>query len=534
MNENPSLPPTMIWQIFRKDFRLLWPLALTGAAAQALLVPLRSGAENNHGLAALAGLLTFGLVIAMSLLIVLAVQQDAIPGVNQDWLVRPIKRRDLLLAKVFAVLLLINGPIAAVGLVRGLGDGLSFPQVLLATLLSSFEVALVFSLPVMAIAALTKSVTEAILGALVVALALIFTYLLITRAFHVSHPTEETGVAWVGESLSHAVLLLVTVAVLMLQYFRRSTVPSRALFAGGLLLFMWAPALPWQPAFAIQRWFSSGPDADRAFSIAFDASVGKQAAEDSAGKTDWQLFSDGMEEKKSGSKDTRPVLLPLRLSGLPAGLALHADRSAMRLVDADGKIIYRGTGHVFDLPPAEVNDGPAQLRQTFEIPDNIYRQAADQSLRLELDYSLTLLRPRALPPLAALNGRRRLPDVGHCTSGIGGGGTAIEVNCRAAGEMPSCMSMVLERTDGRRNPEIFDCEFNYEPSPLRFSVDPIGHSETKLPFLDSSGSAHYPVDETRLNNAQVVLTVYEPEDHFSKRIVVPQFRLRDWQKASDH
>lgn len=200
------------------------------------------------------------------------------------------------------------------------------------------------------------------------------------------------------------------------------------------------------------------------------------------------------------------------------------------MIGADGEILYRGTGHVFDLLPAGGGDGQVLLRQTIPISAEIYREVADRTLRLEVDYSLTLLRPHALPPLSALNGYRRLPNVGHCTSGLNHEGTAIVVACRAAGELPPCMSMVLEQTtSARRNPEKFDCELNYQPAPLRFSEDPIDHSETKLTFRDASGSAPFPVGAAQLQDAQVVLSVYEPADHFSRRVVVPQFRLRDWE-----
>ena len=49
-------------------------------------------------------------------LIVLAIHQEAIPSITQDWLVRPIKRSDLLLAKVLPVVLVIHAPM--VGLMR--------------------------------------------------------------------------------------------------------------------------------------------------------------------------------------------------------------------------------------------------------------------------------------------------------------------------------------------------------------------------------------------------------------------------------
>jgi hypothetical protein len=64
--------------------------------------------------------------------------------------------------------------------------------------------------------------------------------------------------------------------------------------------------------------------------------------------------------------------------------------------------------------------------------------------------------------------------------------------------------------------------------PLRFSVDPIDHVEAKLPLRDPAGLGHFPLDATQLQGAQVVIRVYEPEDHFSRQVVVPQLLLRDW------
>ena len=111
MTEHSALPSTMVWHIFTKDLKILWPLATTAAVLQALLGLLlfRSQPYSSNDLEALAALITLGLAISLTLLIVLAVQQDAVPSVSQDWLVRPIRRRDLLLAKLLVVLLLIHG-----------------------------------------------------------------------------------------------------------------------------------------------------------------------------------------------------------------------------------------------------------------------------------------------------------------------------------------------------------------------------------------------------------------------------------------
>jgi hypothetical protein len=544
MNTSLSLPSGMFWQIFRKDWRLLWPLAVASAVIQALLELLLYHSEPysiSEEVSAIAALLTLALAITMVLLIVLAVQQDAIPGVSQDWLVRPIKRGDLLLAKLLAVVLLIHGPMVAIGLLHGIAEGFPLGPVLRATLLSNFEVALVFSLPVMAVAALTRSVGEAIIVALAIFLGLMLARLVIlailfpvTGSFHFFEPVDGTGVAWVWQTLSHALLLLVTIAVLVRQYYRRSTSKSRVLFAVGLLLFMFVPGLPWRPAFAIQRWFAANPDANHAVSIAFDPESQRTQAANTS-QLDNQLFkqdSDGKKSDATDSKELVSIAVPLRVSGLSAGLILHSDRAAVRLVGADGKTLYRGTGQLFDMRSESSGDDQGQLRQTVQIPAAIYRKAADQPLRLELDYFLTLLRSHTLAPLRALNDNRRLPDVGWCASRIDTAGTAIEVGCRQAGESPPCISMVLEHPSGaRRNPEKFICELNYEPAGLRFSTDEIDHVQTKLPFRDPTGLAHFPVDETQLSGARIVISVYEPEDHFSRHLSVPQFRLSDWRVA---
>ena len=547
-----SAPLAMVWHIFSKDWKLLWPLGIASAAGQLLLAALRYHADPfapGEGLQAICALVTLGLVVTMVLLIVLAVQQDAIPGVDQDWLVRPIRRRDLLLSKLLLVALLIHGPIFAANLLRGFAGGFPFGPNLSTALLSNCACALIFSLPVMAIAALTRSVTEAILGTLAAFFSLLLVRLLVlailypfTQSFDFDHVTDGTGVAWIGQLLSQLVLLLVTAGVLALQYFRRDTRRARLLFIGGFLVFMFTPDLPWRPAFAIQQWFSANPDVARSITLAFDPSRHADAIH-----ADLQLLTEDSGEKvrkenESGKKlkikpadedDSPTILLPLRFSGLPAGLILHVDHTALRLVDAEGHTLYRGTGHVFDLPYPGNADGSALPDQSLEIPAEVMQQAGDQTLRLELEYSLTLLRPHALPPLPVLSREQRQTEAGYCASRIDDEGAALEVSCRAAGNVPPCISMVLEQAAGaRRNPEKFDCELDYTPAPLQFSVDPFEHSDTELPLLDPSGAVHYPIDKTQLRDAQILISVYQPEAHFSRQLVIPQFRLRDWQAAT--
>src|SRR5689334_19378146 len=102
----------MIWHIFKKDLRLLWRLALGLASVQCLETLLIY--ESDMGVPNLAQMFRVLDAITLlggGLLIAAAVHQDAIPGVRQDWLVRPIRRVDLLAAKLLFVVLMVGLPV---------------------------------------------------------------------------------------------------------------------------------------------------------------------------------------------------------------------------------------------------------------------------------------------------------------------------------------------------------------------------------------------------------------------------------------
>lgn len=483
----------LAWHIFRKDWRILWPLAVATMLLQVLVMMVirhSTPFPMTDGTSAVAALLTFALVISMTLLIVLTVQQEAIPSIHQDWLTRPVARGDLLLAKLLALLLLVHGPIVTVNVLQGLAEGFPLGSVLHATLNSNFEIALCYSLPAMAVAAMTRSVVQAI----IFGLAVVVVVVLFGSVF--STVTGGTGLKWIWRTVSHVEILLATIIALCWQYFSRSrdaTLQSRAVFAGGVALFALIPALPWNPAFSFQHGLAANPAAGRSIAV---------AVEQGASFQDRQILSG----KNLGVPDenTTRIAVPLRFAGVPAGILLHADRTTVRLVRNDGSVVYRGVGHVFDLPAG----GDGTVRQAIDLPAAVYAQVADHPLRLELEYFATLLRGQLVSSVP-LNVPRRVPGFGWCAV-RDAGKNVLEVGCREIGALPFCVSMAAGR-----GPEKFVCELNYEPVPLRFSVDPIDHVEVPLP-LDAG------------LDAAIAIRVYEPEDHFSRKVVVPQLRLREW------
>jgi hypothetical protein len=295
--------------------------------------------------------------------------------------------------------------------------------------------------------------------------------------------------------VAHGELLLVTLAALWWQYTRRprdGTQQARALFAVGVLAFTLIQLLPWEPAFFIQRNLAANPQASRQI----DVEVVR------GGSYPTRQLLAGVDAPDRGNVR---IVLPLRFSAFSTGTLLHGDRTTVRLVGGDGVVVFSGLGHVFDV----ASDGDGTVGQAVDIPADVYKKISEQPLRLELGYYATLLRGQTITRMG-LNETRRIPGFGWCATRNKIG--VIDIGCRTAGALPFCISVTAGTA-----PEAFQCELNYEPVPLRFSVDPIDHWEVKIPTLP--GAVMAPIE--------FAFRIYEPEDHFFRDVVVPQIRLRD-------
>src|SRR5215471_14892587 len=129
----------MVWHIFKKDVRLLWPFVLGAAGIQFAQAAVRYtldqvGAAEVQTLLMLLRLLQPASLLAAAFLIATAVHQDAVPGVRQDWLVRPVKRRDLLSAKLLFLLVMVHGPILLADMFETMAHGFSPGQALVSAI----------------------------------------------------------------------------------------------------------------------------------------------------------------------------------------------------------------------------------------------------------------------------------------------------------------------------------------------------------------------------------------------------------------
>src|SRR5580658_4256998 len=265
----------MIWHIFRKDWKLLWRTAI-GVALINLMQRVNLSSAGPFFRATmspqvfLSGVLEFISLLATGVLIVMVAQEDAIPGLTQDWLVRPIRRRDLLLGKVLFVALMVQGPIFLIEVGQCLAAGFPIGPSLAAPLSRSAWMFLAMDLPVLAFATLTRSLVQAA-GA---AIAVVLGYALFTVAtlFYLNFSFDNI---WIGDSAQAAWGLAGVAIVLTLQYHRRKTARARWVYGAATLIWLFVQFLPWQPAFAIEKRLSPQPAAADAVQIAFDPAFGR-------------------------------------------------------------------------------------------------------------------------------------------------------------------------------------------------------------------------------------------------------------------
>jgi hypothetical protein len=522
----------MVWHIFKKDWKLLWQLVVGLAAIHLTTawIIFRSQFGAYNGLSSLLDLFMASGYLGTACLIAVVVHQDPIPGVRQDWLTRPIRRRNMLLAKFLFVLLLVQGPVILGDLAVALADGFSPRYSLVAAAGRGVFFLLGFTLPVLAFASLTSHFAEAVVGGLGAFLGIAgFIGLSVTfREAGLFDPTRDTGISWVPASGRFALLLVGASAVLVVQYYRRKTLAARGLLAGVILLCLMTEYLPWQPAFAIEQRLSKNPGAGSGIAIAFEPSLGKARSPSGLSLNDQ---SAALLLRRFRRDTDTAVYLPLRISGLVPDVVLKGDRAEVRVIDPNGRATRLGPAEDLEVFNDGTRSSATRIHHAIHIRGDLFERLKDSPVRLEIDYSLTLMRLSSAHAVPALNGEQRMKDVGWCKTRMNDAGTAILFGCLEAGRTPHCGSVFLETvTTGRRNPMVSDCDPDYAPYFGSFFVyDAMGRFGVDLPFRDPTGLTHYPVDGPLLPNSRVVLRTYEAEDHFSRRLGVPEVRLKDWQ-----
>ena len=539
----------MVWHIFKKDFRLLWPLSLAVVLVGALSA-LRTPVDGHfYGslLEQLTYFLPYLVYLGIAIVAVTVVHQDALAESQDDWLVRPLLRRDVALAKVLFVLLTVNAPLMIIDVLLQLA--LHFPLSVSVGVAASRALLLVFmvSLPALTVGAVTRSLVNAFVFG--IASAIGYVLLVVVAASTLSPSVLGLSRAmgtWISFWAVSGVMVIGSTAALTLQYATRRTLVARSI--GLAVVFVALSILvlfPTTVTLEIQESLWGPPNSD-GIRLSFDPSIqgGRSGQETSPGYRIGAPISAAVAAANAAlvagvDRQIEKVGLPLSISGMHAGDILVADRIDVRIVSMTGNVLYQGpgvctregTGIMCSTNRLEVwaKAGHVLNEEELNLPIRLYQRIKDEPVRVEVSYALTRFVAHPTQMIKAIGGLKALPELGSCATRIDSDGDEVQLGCLTDVGVPSCAGVVLEDPQThRRNPELHQCNPRYGPyrrRGLRDAVDRVGLS---IPFRDLSGLAHYPVGSAAIEHARIDVTVYDPVAHFRTRITVPSVRLVDW------
>ena len=518
----------MVWHILKKDVRLLWRAAAAVAIIHLTVAVLRSWLglfPESPQLALVAELLSLLSLIGVAILTLAAMHQDAVPSVRQDWLTRPIKPLDMVLAKLCFVLLLVQAPLFLADLLQGLLQGFSLPAAALGAAVRNVTVLCFFTLPALVFGAVTHSLMESFAVAaasliLYLAVFLVGTVIL----FGVRTSIGGTGLSWIVGACWGSLAISGTAVVMTLQFFRRATRLSRALiFIGGGAVILSA-FVPWHLAFAIQERLATDPGSGSAVKLSFYPELGP-----------FQL--------PAGAAAPRGTVLyvPLRVSGVPSSALVLLDRANVRIADRGGRTLYEGrtnlsvdgVGSILDARLEVRQRGetgtPVDVHQRIFLPAAVYARLRDRPVTLEIDESLTLFRAEARYFFPAVGADMHIAGLGRCATRMDHDGDEVMMVCANPMRVPKCFTAeLLDSSGALHNPEAEFCDPNYSPVRAPLWPDALDQLLWAVPFFDLRGLVHYPVDGSKIDGARVLLQTYEPRDHLTRHLTVHDIRLADF------
>ena len=382
------------------------------------------------------------LLVVLAVLVMSVFQLDSPASLTDDWLCRPVPKRELLAAKLLLVLSASYLPRAIGTLIVDLILGFPLPEALLDAVLLQDQVIL-FALPILIFTAI---ITRTIVQGFGVLFAIFICVFVIPTPF-VRPPGPLTpgirddmlmsGMQWLATTPAKLASLVLVAIGFWLVYWQRRLAPARVLMAltiGVTLLFMLLPMtlMPWTTTFAIQTAFSPAPAADTTrislrnpracFPAARHAELSTNTAFVAAARrSGLRLWA--TEELRDVGPDSVAFLTAIEPRGLP-----FEWRVMLNYVQAE----YSANGaKLYSLRPANYfadHFGGGSLAHGWMLPESTVQHLRSVQPELTLTYSLTLLKPREYR-VPADGKRHALPGLGSCSAKVYAPGNRIDVDC---------------------------------------------------------------------------------------------------------
>lgn len=420
--------------VFAKDLRSLLPIAIL-----AMLLSAADVVIQQWQLVPMWGQFRQMLLILVGGVLTLSVfQLDSGVSVVDDWLCRPVRKRDLLLGKLSLLFAVTYLPAALTTFFVDLAVGAPLRECLQdALLLRKSLVPLVAPMLL-----LTAIVTRTLVQALAVFIGLFICVFVIPGPFvaapgpmnlHIGDALLR-GQDWLVMVPAQVLPLLFVPLGFWLVYWRRRILAARILLVAAtgvmLLVFllpMWL--LPWESVFSLQRTLEgarapriAAPIYLRSNRACFPATLAGELRSDAAFNAAREASNVRMwsnEDLRDSGPDSLAFLSSIGIRRLP-----HEWGFKVNHVRAD---YYGSAGKpLFSLRPTDFSDGTSHA---WVVPAFAVRElAAEEMLTLKLSYSLTLLEPHSYR-LPTDGGYHELAGMGFCSAKLATTRDNIEVEC---------------------------------------------------------------------------------------------------------
>jgi pimeloyl-ACP methyl ester carboxylesterase len=385
------------------------------------------------------------ILAALAVLLLSVFQLDSPASLTEDWLCRPVGRRELIAAKLVLVLAVVYLPRAIGTFIADVGLGFPLAEAMLDAVLLQDKLSL-FLVPTLLFTAI---VTPTLVQGFGVLFAIFIGVFVIPTPF-VRPPGPLTpglrdalltsGIQWVSITPARLASIVLVGIGFWVVYGRRRVGLARVLMGFMicvtlLLLVLPMGPLPWTSTFAFQKAFSQAPPADAARISLRNPRACFPAARRAELATDTTFVAAtrrnglglwGDEELRDVGPDSVAFLTTIEPRGLPLDW-----RVKLNYVQADYSV---GGALLYSLRPANyITDdlGGGSLAHAWMLPEKAVQRLQGASPLLELRYSLTLLRPHEYE--VPTDGKRHaLPGLGYCSATLDAPGDRIDVACSSA------------------------------------------------------------------------------------------------------
>lgn len=511
-----------IRSICKKDLIGLTPLVLLVIALMAVETLITKMDLDVQG--EMWFLLTWGLTYltsaAVGLLIIAVFQQDTPASLSHDWLIRPIAKHDLFLAKIVFLLLAAALPLILLRLLMSMLSGHSFMESILEASVFKTPVAMIGIVVFIMIGIISRTVLQAL--GMVVGLLLFLAVVTMIPIVTVPHPDKInfTGFQWLISVSIFIGVLVCLWFVAWFQYTRRDAFKAQMSIAIALLIGVFGIVasyqLPmWPPIYAVFASFSNELDAQTSENIILDSLYSCYPAV----KIGNDLYGDA-QSPQQGVKGLSGIdyFTAFELGAAGSNGIVFSTKVQARNLPADWRVVAvnatatfsaQTAGNSFRFTPA-AGATPAGVNARSDgthfwalTEQQVERFSGDGSTQLSVELDVAVLEPRQYV-LEPDNRRRYFPGAGFCSAQIDSIKNELQVECFNHGARPVLVSAEIEGIPASR----------VDAAMPDFSPN----------FLQLLGGSHYRMNiasASLLHKPKALITVFEQRAYLNKQLNTP-------------